>query len=450
MKVLKLYIFSILLEMDPHHQQRYLCSDQTTLFRRVANAIAKDEHERVIYENLMMNQIFIPAGNTLLAGACPITPNCCVLGRLDETDFDDMLELSKKLWTQRTGIGYDLSGLDDPVARLMQLSDANHAIDLVHRPRRGNMAVLSAHHPRIKEFISCKRNNNIYNFNISVAVRGQLEPELLRAIAELAWETGDPGLVFLDAGEIYGPLAAKDLEPVVTCVPCGEQFMHRFETCTLGAINLNSPSLRPNSTVIVKDSLRTAVHQAISFMDAVIDRLVYPDERIQAVSLSARRIGLGVMGFADYLKQLGVPYTSNAALHIASDLSQSITYFAEERSRELAQAYGPCKYGTYRNLSLTCIAPTGGISGLIGNKGYGIEPMFEEASQIDYRAHIAMQAAWQAGIHNAVSKTINLPSDASVQTVIEAYAYAQTCGLKGVTIYRDQSKPNQPMCLQCE
>lgn len=440
--------------MQEHYQQRYLCTDFKTLSRRVAKALATNDNEFLIYNDLISTQTFIPAGNTLLAGAADITPNCCVLGRLNEHNFKDMLELSKKLWIQRTGIGFDLSGLDDPVARLHQLSAANDAIDLGHRPKRGNMAVLSARHPRIDEFIACKDNTNlIYNFNISVAVEGTIDDALLTRIAEHAWKTGDPGLIFLDAAQRYGPVAAQGLQPIVTCVPCGEQFMHAFETCNLGSINLNSQFLlNKEGTAIDNHRLRDVVRAAVKFMDQVVDLLVFPDEKIKKVSLGARRIGLGVMGWADYLKRKGIRYDSPAALVMARYLSKSINRYAEEMSRELAFVHGPCAHSKiYRNLSLTCIAPTGGITGLTKNKGYAIEPFFEEASNYDYKVHIDMQAAWQDGIHNAVSKTINLPASATVETILEAYKYAMACSLKGITVYRDKSKENQPisLCPQC-
>jgi len=435
--------------MQEHHQQRYLCKDFITLSRRVAAALAP--HDKDIYEELIGTRTFIPAGNTLLAGAETIAPNCCVLGRLTEDNFDMMLELSEKLWRQRTGIGFDLSGLSDPVARLIQLSLANDAIDLGHRPKRGNMAVLAASHPRIAEFITCKNDNDIYNFNISVAVRGSLDESLLKRIAESAWRTGDPGLIFLDAAETYGPVTAQGLEPIVTCVPCGEQFMHAFETCNLGSINLNSEFLLKGG-VICEIKLRDVVRKAVTLMDAVVDQLVFPNEKIRQVSLGARRIGLGVMGWADYLKRIGLRYDSADALALARRLSRLITTFAEEQSRELATEYGPCTHSSeYRNLSLTCIAPTGGITGLTGNKGHGIEPYFEEASDLDFGAHIDMQAAWQSGLHNAVSKTINLPESATVQTIIDAYNYAKAMNVKGITVYRDKCRENQPiaLCPQC-
>lgn len=227
--------------------------------------------------------------------------------------------------------------------------------------------------------------------------------------------------------------------------------MHAFETCNLGSINLNSELLLSNGA-LCETRLRDVVRKAVLFMDSVVDRLVFPDERIRKVSLDARRIGLGVMGWADYLKRIGLSYDSAEALTLARHFSRFITRCAEEQSRELAAAYGPCAHSNdYRNLSLTCVAPTGGITGLTANKGHAIEPYFEEASAFDFRVHIDMQAAWQFGLHNAVSKTINLPESATVQDIVDAYKYARQANVKGITVYRDKCRQNQPiaLCPQC-
>lgn len=438
--------------MQPHHQERYLCKNYQALAERVAKALGQNPTEFELCQQIIATKTFIPAGNTLLAGIADITPNCCVLGRVDDSNFEDIIQLSKKLWQQRTGIGFDLSGLKDPVAGLKLLSKANAEIDLKHRPSRGNMATLEITHPCIKDFISCKDDGvSISNFNISVAVYDTVSDDILYTIAEHAWRTGDPGLVFLKPAQDYGPVKATGLQPIVTCVPCGEQFMHQYETCNLGSVNLNSAELCCDG-VINEDRLRATVHTAIQLLDCVVDKLVYPDERIRQVSTAARRVGLGVMGWADYLKRIRVPYDSPEALDLARSFAKLITGFAEEKSRELAKHLGPCYYSTeYRNLSMTCIAPTGGITGLTENRGFAIEPFFSEASQLSAKAHVDMQAAWQSGFHNAVSKTVNLPNTATVQDIVNIYKYAQSRHLKGITIYRDGSKEYQPiaLCPQC-
>jgi ribonucleoside-diphosphate reductase alpha chain len=436
--------------MNEHYQQRYLCSNWEELATRLVRELANDDE---FTASILLSQSFIPAGNTLLAGAKEITPNCAILGLVTDANFEDILAISRSLWTERTGIGFDLSGLSDPVTKLKELSIANHAIELGHRPKRGNMAVLRTDHPRILEFINCKTSGNeLYNFNISVAVDTNISDELLHYIARAAWTTGDPGLVFLDRAQDYGPVFAKELGPIVTCVPCGEQFMHAFETCNLGSINLNADALMDHTGLqLDRKKLKATISTAVKIMDSVVDRLVFPTSHIKAISLSARRIGLGVMGWADLLARQGLAYNSPIAIEQAKELSGFITTCAEEQSRELAINKGCCKYSDkYRNLSLTCIAPTGGITGLTKNKGYSIEPFFEEASRLTYREHIDMQAAWQSGMHNSVSKTINFPATASIEDFFEAFKYAMGAKVKGITVYRDGSKDNQPVRIaQC-
>lgn len=445
--------------MQEHFQRRYLCNNWTELSQRVSRAISDgDAALQTTFFDEIYNKRFLPAGNTLLAGTGDITPNCAVLGYVTDDSFDEVLKLSKKLWRAHVGIGYNLSGLDDPVAGLKRLSRANDAIDLVHRPKRGNMAVLNAGHPRIREFVSCKAvDGELYNFNISVAVERDksLDADLLDYIASLAWRTGDPGLIFLDRAGDYGPTRATDLPPVCTCVPCGEQFMHANETCNLGSVNLNADTLmdatgRGIDYAKLGETVRIAVH----FLDRVIDKLVFPSRQLKRIAKRTRRIGLGVTGFADLLARDKIPYDSQAALSLAKSLSTFITSVAEATSEELAAQHGRCAYSeVHRNISLTCIAPTGGITGLTENRGYAIEPFFDEAIQLGFKAHIDMQMAWQSGIHNAVSKTVNLPSTATVAEVKALYMYAARSGCKGITLYRDGCKRNQPRtvvrCIGC-
>jgi len=169
------------------------------------------------------------------------------------------------------------------------------------------------------------------------------------------------------------------------------------------------------------------------------------------VSFDTRRIGLGVMGWADYLERLNLRYNSDEALVLARKLSKLITNYALEKSEQLAKKHGSHKYGDrYRNISLTCIAPTGGITGLTDNRGYAIEPFFHEATRYTYKEHIDMQAAWQYGIQNAVSKTVNLPSSSTIEDVVDVFKYAMRMRVKGITIYRDGSKTSQPISLECE
>lgn len=434
--------------MNIIYQERYQAKTWEEIVTRISSTIEMSP----AMKEILTSQTFVPAGNTLMAGKNDIYPNCCVLGTLTDLNFKDMLELSKKLWKKYTGIGYDLSSLTDPVKALLILSEENHKIDLHHRPKRGNMAVLNITHPKLTDFIQCKEKHNIYNFNISVSVSNpdELSEPLLKKIAQHSHKTGDPGLVFLDHAQNYGPVHTDTLEPITTCVPCGEQFMHAFETCNLGSINLNSKYLE-GDVFINYSNLEEVVREAVEFLDNVIDHLKFPSNEIQDVSLKARRIGLGVMGWADLLHRKNISYNNPLALQKATEISKFITKCAEKRSRELAVEKGPCAYShEYRNISLTCIAPTGGITGVVNNKGYAIEPMFEEALNYTYKEHIDMQAAWQYNFHNAVSKTVNLPNEASVQDIINTYQYAIAKGVKGITVYRDASKTNQPQVMICK
>ena len=149
--------------LNRHYQERYLCNDKPQLYRRVAETLLNNDDNEV----LLQEELFIPAGNTLVAGEKEIYPNCSILGTLTDDNLSQHIEMAKLLWASGTGIGFDLSGLADPVRVLHQLSDINDAIDLQHRPKRGNMAVLHITHPKILQFITCKdQGQTIYNFNI--------------------------------------------------------------------------------------------------------------------------------------------------------------------------------------------------------------------------------------------------------------------------------------------
>lgn len=441
--------------LQDHYAKRYKASTYTELARRVCAEIARTDEEEAEFYAELSAKTFIPAGNTLLAGADQtIAPNCCVIGMLTDSNMAEKAELASRLWKAKTGVGVNLSGLADPVAGLRQLSDINHSINLGHRPSRGNMAVLDASHPKIKDFVFCKmaNDNTITNFNISVAVEpADFGGELAKWISQAAWQSGDPGLVVLSRGQHYGPNDARDtdptIEPIVTCVPCGEQFMHANETCNLGSINLNADALMRNAE-IDPVMLERAVRVGVRFLDCVVDRLSFVDQRMEETSKRMRRIGLGVMGWADYLTRLDISYGSDAALRLAEHLSATISAIAQDESQRLLATYGAAVAGgNYRNISVTCIAPTGGITGLTGNFGYAIEPAFAEALAYDYKTHLAMQQAWQSGMHNAVSKTVNLPATATVELVRAVFDEALRLQCKGVTVYRDTCKSAQPKAL---
>ena len=273
--------------------------------------------------------------------------------------------------------------------------------------RRGaNMGVLRFDHPDILEFIAAKsESDTLHTFNISVAVsdtfmdlvRRRAEYPLVNprdgrevrrvnarqvfdVIVDSAWKTGDPGLVFLDAINRHNPIPS--LGPMEATNPCGEQPLLPYESCNLGSINVAH---------FVRDSridfprLRSVVHLAVRFLDDVVDANHYPLPPIEKHALANRKIGLGIMGFADLLLLLGLPYDSPEAVTTADELMTFIATEAEGESCRLAEARGAFpNYGVSifssrgiqrRNATITTIAPTGTISLIAGCSG-GIEPLF--------------------------------------------------------------------------
>ncbi len=398
--------------------------------------------------------------------------------------------------------------------------------------RRGaNMGILRVDHPDIMEFIHCKEQDNaITNFNISVAItdsfleklKSDEEYELINPhtnktvgtikaslvwneIAQNAWKNGEPGLVFIDRINRLHTLEGMEIEATN---PCGEQPLLPYESCNLGSINL---SKFVNNGQIDWEDLKECVRTAVRFLDNVIDVNNYPIEQIKNETLKNRKIGLGVMGFADMLVDLNIAYNSTEGVNIARQVMSFIQEESHKASSELANERG-C-FPSYdksifkkqnilmRNATTTTIAPTGTIS-MIADCSSGIEPYFtlayykqvldgkklryvndrllkkleesklnvEEtlekiivnggklqgldlpaelknifvtAMDMDYKAHIDMQAVFQEFTDNAVSKTINMPNSATVDDVKQAYFYAIEKGLKGLTIYRDGSRSVQ-------
>lgn len=465
-------------------KERYLFNTFDELMQRVATEVSKNETDpiwRQKFYKVLRKKQFCPAGNTLMAGVKPIQPNCSILGTINDENQEIIIERAKQLWKHAIGVGFSFE-TRDPVETLKRLSYENQQIDLKHRPQRGNMGVISVDHPRLKEFIEYKydqlrlgKKNAIYNFNISVAVTNEFMEEVFRdsqrkwkstdktakewleQIAYYAHQSGDPGIVFIDRVQDDESIT-KELGRIKTAVPCGEQFLHDNETCNLGAINLNSKKftiMKNGKREMNWRKLKSVTRTAVRFLDNVVDLLQIPDKEMKELSLQLRRIGLGVTGWAELLKKMNYGYASQEALQLADSISKVITEEALSMSRQLAKEKGPCKYCTdRRNISVTCIQPTGGITLLLGNKGFAIEPFFEEARYLHFKDHIKMQAAWQKNIQQAISKTINMPEYSTVNDIKEAFIEAYKMNCKGVTVYRENSRTNEPMqtqrCKSCE
>jgi len=412
----------------------------------------------------------------------------------------------------------------------------NAATDAIRQGgvRRGaNMGILRVDHPDILAFVAAKSQpGRLHNFNVSVAVtdafmtalsdgadyalvnpRSRLEVGRLDArkvwetITRLAWLSGEPGVIFIDRINRDNP--TPGLGQMESTNPCGELPLLPFESCNLGSINV---ARFVHGADLDWERLARTIRVGVRFLDDVIDVNRYPLPQIEAITRRNRKIGLGIMGWADALSQLDIAYDSEDALSLGERLARFVAEQAQQASAELAVERGPFPewpqsrwqalgHPPLRNATTTSIAPTGTISILAGCSG-GIEPLFavsfvrqilDGARLVDVHPgfvarakaegwyspqlldtiaergsvrglagvpervqrvyptaydiapafHVRMQAAFQAHVDNAVSKTINLPRQATVDDVVTVYEDAYRLGCKGVTIYRDGSRDHQ-------
>lgn len=316
--------------------------------------------------------------------------------------------------------------------------------------------------------------------------------DLMEKICLNIWKNGEPGVVFIDEINNHNPTPSVGMFEATN--PCGEQPLLPYESCNLGSINLSKfvvvegkDGLSPDCTIDY-GGLRQVVHCAVEFLDKVIDVNNYPLDEIERNTLLTRKIGLGVMGWHDMLIKLGIPYDSNDALEYAEAVMSFIN--TEAISKSVKIAIQKSSFPTYsgstwqehrspiRNSTLTTIAPTGSIS-LIAECSSGVEPIFawkhmrkieagnfevvhptfdtavawdnpdmmKTSMDISVDAHIKMQATFQKHVHNAVSKTINLPNDATVDDIDKAIMLAYVLKCKGVTLYRNGSREEQVLSI---
>jgi ribonucleoside-diphosphate reductase alpha chain len=481
---------------------------------------------------------------------------CFVLPIRDDLDsIFQTLGLAARIQQSGGGTGFSFSGLrprGDLVASTGGISSGplsfvelfDHATSVIRaggRRRGANMAVLRVDHPDIEEFITAKNSpGRLSNFNFSVGLTDeffnaleakqpfdlrnprsgrivrQIDPAaMFDQIVQAAWESGDPGLVFLD--EIARHHVTPALGPIEATNPCGEQPLLPYESCILGSLNV-SKFVAPGG-VLDYARLGEAIADAVVFLDNVIEVNHYPSPEIERATRLTRKIGLGVMGWADYLATAGLPYDCEGAMTIGERLAGFLTAQARRVSIELGERRGSFPafassvwprrgVKALRNATVTCVAPTGTISMLAGCSS-GIEPFFALASrrrllddrvtvevnqlaqatleslgsagkaalaelqekgalagargianeikrrfrialEISPEDHLLMQAAFQRHIDAAVSKTVNLPSNAKPQVVKEIYLMARQFKLKGVTVYRYGARSEQPLSLMHE
>ncbi len=427
-------------------ERRYLAKDADgipsetpqELFQRVARHVAHaeaifdpnvdpQEWEERFYE-VMTRLEFLPNSPTLMNAGRELgqLSACFVIPVEDSMEsIFDAVKHTAIIHKSGGGTGFSFSRLRPRQDRVgstggvasgplsfMQVFDRTTDVIKQGGMRRGaNMAILSVTHPDIRQFISAKQEPGVLsNFNLSVgvtdefmqAVRSDSEYSLLNPrtgeavesvrakdvfdqIVDMAWSTGDPGVVYLDEINRHNP--TPHLGEIEGTNPCGEQPLLPYESCNLGSINLaRMVNHSASPAEIDYERLQKVVKLAVRFLDDVIEVNVLPLPEIRDKTLATRKIGLGVMGFADMLLQLGIPYDTDEALTTAEEIMGFISTKANEASAELAQERGtfPSFEGSvydtiggprYRNASRTTIAPTGSLS-ILANCSSGIEPLF--------------------------------------------------------------------------
>jgi ribonucleoside-diphosphate reductase alpha chain len=547
-------------------------------------------HEKVTkraltFYNMMAKFEFLPNSPTLMnAGrdlqqlsACYVLP----VGDSIEEIYDSVKSMAM-VHKSGGGTGFDFSRLrakNSPVKTTKGISSGpisfmslfDKSTDVVKQggTRRGaNMGILRYDHPDIRDFIHCKDGNNAFeNFNISVTVDKKfmesinsgeeidlINPKdktvvsttsakaLFDEMVESAWKSGDPGIIFIDRINQTESNPTPHVGMIESTNPCGEQPLLPYEPCNLGSINLYK-FVDEKKKDFDWARLKIAVHDATSMLDNVIDVNNYPIPKIEYMAKLGRRIGLGVMGWAESLVAMEIAYNSDDAYEKAEEVMKFINDESRLTSEEIAKERGlfPSWKGSIydphskyhlgrvshaRNSAITTIAPTGTIGIAAGLQGAGIEPFFAVA-YIRYNAagidalkkgetplekdtfyevnpmfkkiaekykffglsekdlykkiednhksligideipnhiqnlfltshdigaldHVRIQAAFQKYTDNAVSKTVNLKNNATVEDVREVYVLAYKLGAKGVTIYRDGCKQFQVLNMSAK
>ena len=485
---------------------RYLQGGETEveMYRRVAKHISgRDEEMTEKYFDLMSSGTFLPNTPTLRnAGtnrsgfaACYVLP----IGD-SRTSIMNCADEMSLVHTHFGGTGFNFSPIRErgalisstggracgPVAVMSILNMISDKFRQGGIREGANMGCLSIRHPDVEDFIRAKVvDGTLTHFNISIIIDdefiGDLESgddkahKLWEIIVDAAWSTGDPGLLFIDNANrntIYSKLGRMN-----STNPCGEIWLYDYERCNLGSLAL--PKYLDEDGTLDDDAFERDIHTAVRFLDDVIDADEYFLQSIEDATKHTRRIGLGVMGWADLLVRMGISYQSDEALDLAGEIGGRLRQYARDASNVLLEERGGCGASDRcltdiecRNIAVTCIAPTGSLSTLAG-VNYGIEPFYswettrtieagvfrestplrdeakrngllgDTALEIPWEWHVRHQAAWQANIDNAVSKTINLPSSATREDVSKAFLMAHKMGCKGITVYRNGSKKVQ-------
>lgn len=424
-------------------EKRYLAKDEEgnlietpdEMFKRVASAIAGADEEYFSSEeiaktekdfyNMMVNLDFLPNSPTLMNAGRPLgqLAACFVLPIDDSMDaIFEAIKNAALIHKSGGGTGFSFSRIrpagstvrttggvaSGPVSFMKVFNSATEAVKQGGTRRGANMGILRVDHPDIKSFITCKQDNKeITNFNISVgvtekfmeAVENDAEYDLVHPktkkvvgrekareifgmIIENAWNNGEPGIIFLD--RINRTNTVPGAGEIESTNPCGEQPLLPYESCNLGSINLVN-MLNEEGDDFDYEKLKQTIIKAVHFLDNVIDVSQYPHTMITEMTRATRKIGLGIMGWADCLYSMGIPYNSQEAVELGRSLMRFVDSESKKASMNLAQIKGVFPYydkSIYkeqeiliRNATTTTIAPTGTLSILAGVSS-GVEPVF--------------------------------------------------------------------------
>lgn len=526
------------------------------MFERVAKSVAESEREygessekyAEKFYQIMSSLKFLPNSPTLMnAGTSIGQLSACFVLPVEDSIKGIFETLKNMALIHQSGGGTGFSftrlrpkgdivgstkGVASGPVSFMEIFDK--ATDIVKQggKRRGaNMGILRIDHPDIYDFITSKRKNILTNFNISVAVpddfftrvkkkerislinprNGEIikkvsADELFTLICVNAWETGDPGIIYIDEINRHNP--TPQLGEIEATNPCGEEPLLPYESCNLGSINLTK---FVKNGEIDWNELKETVEISVRFLDDVIDINKFPLKKIETMTKGNRKIGLGIMGWADMLFELGIPYGSEESYKLASGLMKFINETAFKYSVYLGKIKGSFpafeksiyrgKVPYLRNATRTTIAPTGTIS-LIANCSSGIEPAFaiayirkilggneiiqinpvfeKKSKEMEFlspdilkeiikngslqkikgipkniknvfltafdllpETHLKMQAVFQKHTDNAVSKTVNLPEDSTIEDIKKIFLMGYKLKCKGVTVFRYGSKTSQ-------
>jgi ribonucleoside-diphosphate reductase alpha chain len=516
-----------------NEEGEFLDKEPADLFRRVARHIASAEKTKKSQEqwadkffDAMMARDFLPNSPTLTGAGRDMCLSACFVLPIEDS-LDSIFETVKNaalVHKEGGGTGFDFSLLrpkgsfvkrtqgiaSGPVSFLRVIDSATEAVKQGGTRRGANMGILRVDHPDIEEFIRMKIDGkSVNNFNISVAatdvfmeavkadgsyditdpyhkkVVGQKKARpVFDLIVESAWAVGDPGLIFIDRINAHNP--TRGLGPIRATNPCGEQPLYEYESCNLGSINMSRFFSPGAKDLFDWERFGRTIALAVRFLDDVIDVNKYPLPQIEQMTRANRRIGLGVMGWADLLLRMRIRYDSPTATRLAEKIMTFMRKESLAASARLAEERGSFpniskslyRGKKMRNATTLTIAPTGTISRIAGcsssiepvfafeftskiidgeikdvhpiyeewKKAHSKDPLpdyFRTAHEISPEWHIRTQAAFQKHVDNSVSKTVNFPNKAEVKDVEKAYLLAYELDTKGITIYRDGSRAEQ-------